>query len=101
MSKIEESGTRLSVTLGMPSFNGTVAVFDKATGRADIIVTNFFFKGKKDIALSEIAAVELVSLQSSAFPRIVLRSGKRIALPSAGKTDAQKAVPVMRTFLGL
>ena len=64
MSKIEESGTRLSVTLGMPSFNGTVAVFDRGTGRADITVTNFFFKGKKDVPLSDIAP-----LPGSSSPR--------------------------------
>lgn len=100
MGTVEDTATRLTIILGMPRFNGSVVTLDRATGRARIECTNFFFRSKPiDVALSEIAAVELVSTQSAAYPRVVLASGRRHSLPSSGKRDAEEAVPRMQAFL--
>ena len=101
MAKIEETATRLSVTIGLPSFNGTIAVFDKETGRAEIQVTNFFFKGKKDVALEDIEGVKCVATKSATFPRILLKDRKSINMPSAGITDGRQATAAIERFLGI
>lgn len=102
MAKFEQSETVLEVTIGWPKFNGCVARFDKASGEVIISGANLFFRFERTVPLSDIADVQYVRMQrNAAFPRIVLRNGKGIAMPSAGKNDAREAVPVMRQFLGL
>jgi hypothetical protein len=102
MAKFEETPTRLRVELGMPKFNGSVAVFDKSTGMARIEQTNLFFKSRpREFPLAEIAAIRLVKAsQAAAYPQIVMRDGKRHSLPSFSIRDAQEAVPRMTAFLG-
>ena len=100
MAKIEESADRLTVTIGLPAFNGCSAVFDRKTGVATIEGKNFFFPFSKTVPLTDISEVRLVRAKGSAYPEVRLVDGKRIPMPSAGIGDAEKVVPVIERFLG-
>lgn len=99
MAKIEENGDRLTVTVGLPKFNGCIAVFDRAAGTVQIDGKNLFFPYSKTVALSDIAAVKLIRAKGSAYPELHLTDGKRIPMPSAGISDAEKVVPAIEAFL--
>jgi hypothetical protein len=99
MAKIEEAGDRLTVTVGLPKFNGCVAVFDRKAGTVQIDGKNLFFPYSKTVTLTDIASVKLVRSKGAAYPELQLASGGRIPLPSAGISDGEKVVPAIQAFL--
>lgn len=99
MAKIEEAGDRLTVTVGLPKFNGCVAVFDRKAGTVQIDGKNLFFPYSKTVQLAEVASVKLVRSKGAAYPELVLKAGGRIPLPSAGISEAEKVTPAIEAFL--
>jgi hypothetical protein len=101
MAQIDEDDGHLAITIGWPWFNGSTALFDRQSGEATIEGRNFFIPFRRTVPLGDIASVSYIRQKSAAYPRIELRTGRRIAMPSAGIKDAATVVPVMQRFLGV
>ena len=98
---VEETADRLSVRLGISWFNGTDAVFDRATGKAHVRTVTFFWSKTLEIELKDIAAVQLVRQQSAAYARLCLASGEAVNLPSFGIKQGEQAATRIHHYLGL
>lgn len=100
MAKIEQTPDTLHVEIGMPRFNGSIAHFDAKTRKLSLQMTNLFIRSKPaEIDFSDITELRLMGTKKAAYPRIVVKDGKRYNLPSFSSQDAVDAVQAIQAFL--